>query len=108
IAPVENVGERSTPHPHDGFSTSPLRKPPRVHAPCIGRVTGRGRSPDSRVQALLRPPGDYPSGPLKTGSPLTVAGAVPQSIRCKQAASLTRFPIRPLLTEERHTSTVSQ
>jgi len=50
-------GRRTTRVPRDGFSTSPLRKPPRVHAPCIGRVTGAGRSPDLRVAALLRLPG---------------------------------------------------
>jgi hypothetical protein len=37
-------------------------KPPRTRAPRIGRVTGAGRSPGSRVVARLRLPGLAPSG----------------------------------------------
>ena len=57
-----SVLEKTAPQtPATVFSTSPLRKPPRVHAPCIGRVTGAGRSPGSRVAALVRP-SQLPSG----------------------------------------------
>ena len=37
--------------------TSPLRKaPPQAHAPYAGRMTGSGRSPGSRVSAVVRLP----------------------------------------------------
>jgi len=39
-------GKRITDSPATASSTSPLRKrPPRSHAPRVGRVTGSGRSP---------------------------------------------------------------
>src|SRR4051794_32122451 len=59
-APYVRLRRRTTRAPRDGFSTSPLRKPPRVHAPCIGRVTGAGRSPDSRVAAFAPPSRENP------------------------------------------------
>src|SRR3954470_747075 len=86
------VRKISTQSPATVISTSPLRKPPRVHAPCIGRVTGAGRSPGSRVVALAPPSREYPSGILEEGSPLTVAGAAPGSIGREHAANLTGFP----------------
>src|ERR1041385_243092 len=68
--------------PRDGFARHRCGEPPRVHAPCIGRVTGAGRSPDSRVLAFLPPSrGFHRSGIVEERSPLTVAGAVPGSIR---------------------------
>src|SRR5215212_5433733 len=54
------VRKISTQSPATVFSTSPLRKPPRVHAPCIGRVTGAGRSPGSRVAAFAPPSRENP------------------------------------------------
>ena len=67
--------------PRDMFHVSPQRKkPPRARAPHAGRMTCSGRSPGSRVTALLRLPGPCrakPSGNLEKGSPPTVAGAAP-------------------------------
>lgn len=60
-----------------GHEVTAAEEPPRAHAPCDGRVTGSGRSPGSRVYAVVRLPGIAPSGSLDNGSPLTVAGAAP-------------------------------
>src|SRR6185437_3868828 len=45
--------------------------------PARGRLCCRGRSPGSRVSALVRPSQENPSGMMDQSSPLTVAGAAP-------------------------------
>lgn len=45
------------------------------HTPCAGRMTGTGRSPGSRIVAVVRLPEHMLSGIVDNGSPLTVAGA---------------------------------
>ena len=97
-APVEDMQRRN---PATGQSSATVArhrcgKPPRTHAPCDGRVTSAGRSPDLRVAALAPPSRDCPSGMSKQGSPPTVAGAVPEltrrELRSVAPASLLAVP----------------
>jgi len=78
-APIEDVQvkEPNTGNPPRRLHVTTAEGPPRTHTPCAGRVTGPGRSPDSRVNALAPPSRDHPSGMSEKGSSLTVAGAAP-------------------------------
>src|SRR5580704_1914431 len=72
------------------------KEPPHARAPHAGRMTCLGRSPGSRVIALLRLPGLCQKSPVafsKKDSPPTVAGAALDLVRLQSRANRTKFPL---------------
>ena len=51
---TEESGHR--PNLRNSYVTSPLRNAAPSHTPCDGRMTGTGRSPGSRIAAVVRLP----------------------------------------------------
>ena len=98
---TEATGHR--PNLRNSYVTSPLRNAAPSHAPCDGRMTGTGRSPGSRIVAVVRLPKPglqaLLSGVMDNDSPLTVAGAAsdwPCTHQFDDARGDTEFPIRQL------------
>ena len=97
---TEETGHR--PNLRNSYVTSPLRNAAPSHAPCDGRMTGTGRSPGSRIVAVVRLPKPglqaLLSGVMDNDSPLTVAGAAsdwPCKLHLDEAARRHRIPYSP-------------
>ncbi len=99
-------GNRPSASPPRRFARHRCGKPPRAHAPCVGRVTGAGRSPGSRVVALLHLPGEDPQWLSERNHRSQLRGQL-RGCLPHAGGTLTEFPLGRRC-RQRHTCTAGQ